>query len=378
MGERKQALAEFQTRRANELREQKRQEKVRAKEAFVSLLTEVLPNVRAFHGKGSGGGGGGNDTGFGEVRDSLSKDDRFYAVEEEGKREELFYDFVEELRKREERQRRGRKRDAKEAFVVFLKLKEDGGNLTFASTWTSFLGSLEENDKGDKRFIVSSAMSDSDRQLYFADFVIELQAMEDEKRRRIRDARRSAEKAQRDAYRDTLRSMATQGKIIPSSRWRNFEDMLSLEGTFGPVSEQDRDAPRDMFEDFVDDWADSYRRDKVFLSRLFSTFKTLIVTVDTQYGEFTKALLEEAAYSPDVYSDARRVLNREEPLTSAKLFFNELVLQAKKDGQSSTSFGRRRGGAGNRDDSSADEGEIVEDGEVEEDTTETAVQQELT
>lgn len=364
MGERKQALAEFQTRRANELREQKRQEKVRAKEAFVSLLTEVLPNVRAFHATG------GNDTGFGEVRDSLSKDDRFYAVEEERKREELFYDFVEELRKREERQRRGRKRDAKDAFVAFLKYREEGAGLTFASTWTSFLASLEEKDKLDKRFIVSPVMSDSDRQLYFADYVIELQAVEDEKRRRIRDARRRAEKAQRDAYRDTLRLMATQGKIIPSSRWRNFEDVICSEGTFGPVSEQDRDAPRDMFEDFVEDWADSYRRDKVFLSRLFSSSKSLTVTVDAQYEDFTKTLLEVAAYSPDVYSDARRVINREEPISSAKLFFNELVLQAKIDDKSSVSFGRRRGGAGNRDESSSDEGEIVEDGEVQEETTE--------
>ena len=39
-------------------------------------------------------------------------------------------------------------------------------------------------------------MSDTDRQVYFSDHVIELQNTEDEKRRRIRDARRRAEKAQ--------------------------------------------------------------------------------------------------------------------------------------------------------------------------------------
>ena len=354
MGERKQALAEFQTRRANEIREQKRQEKVRAKEAFTSLLQEVLPNVRAFNASAN--------TGFGEIRDSLSKDDRFYAVEEEEKREELFYDFVEELRKREERQRRGRKRDGKEAFIAFLKYREETGGLTFASTWTSFLASLDEKDKTDKRFIVSPAMSDSDRQLYFADYVIELQAAEDEKRRRIRDARRRAEKAQRDAYRETLRVMAVEGKILPSSRWRNFEDHISSKVSFSPVSEQDRDAPRDMFEDFVEDWADSYRRDKVFLSRLVSSSKNLTVNADTQLEGFKKAILEEAAYSPDVYSDVRRIINREEPISNIKLFLDELVLKAKKDNENTISFGRRRG-VGNRNDSSSDE-----DGEVQEDT----------
>jgi len=359
MGERKQALAEFQTKRANEIREQKRQEKVRAKEAFMALLTEVLPTLRVFNASGN--------TGFGEIRGSLSKDDRFYAVEEEVKREELFYDFVEELRKREERQRRGRKRDGKEAFIAFLKYREEAGCLTFASTWSSFLATLGEKDKGDKRFVVSPSMSDSDRQLYFADYVIELQAAEDEKRRRIRDARRRAEKAQRDAYRETLRLMAVEGKLLPSSRWRNFEDLLSSKKSFGPVSEQDRDAPRDMFEDFVDDWADSYRRDKLFLSRLVSSSKNLTVNADTQLESFTKAILSEAAYDADVYSDVRRIMNCEEPISNMKLYYDELVTKKKKDIESTASFGRRRG-VGNRNDSSSDEGEIVEDGEVKEDT----------
>jgi hypothetical protein len=72
---------------------------------------------------------------FMDVRDSLSKDDRFYAVEDETTREELFYDFVEELRKREERSKRNKKRETKEYFVSFLKTFEEQGKLTFASTW---------------------------------------------------------------------------------------------------------------------------------------------------------------------------------------------------------------------------------------------------
>jgi pre-mRNA-processing factor 40 len=70
-----------------------------------------------------------------DVRDFLSKDDRFYAVEDETTREELFYDFVEEMRKREERTKRNKKREAKDAYLAFLKLREEEGKLTFASTW---------------------------------------------------------------------------------------------------------------------------------------------------------------------------------------------------------------------------------------------------
>jgi pre-mRNA-processing factor 40 len=221
-------------------------------------------------------------------------------------------------------------------------------------------------------------MSDSDRQLYFADHVIELQAAEDEKRRRIRDARRRAEKAQRDAYREVIRIMAIEGAIIPSTRWRNVEDVITADPTFLPVQEQDHEAPREIFEDFVEDWNVLYRRDRSFLSHLVQSFskKGTHVTPDTGYEVFTKKLLEAAAYSPEVYADTRRVINREEPVSSARLHFNELVLRAKEDADEAAKSFRSKTGfkgqlrRGSTEDSSEDEGEIVEDGEVEEDEAE--------
>ena len=126
MGERKQALAEYQTKRANELKDVKRQEKVRAKEAFHRLLTDVLPSSKTFTPGTSR---------FMDVRDSLSKDDRFYAVEDETTREELFYEWVEELRKKQERSKHNKKREAKDGCLKYLKGKEEEGKLTFASTW---------------------------------------------------------------------------------------------------------------------------------------------------------------------------------------------------------------------------------------------------
>jgi pre-mRNA-processing factor 40 len=94
IGERKQALAEYQTKRINEIRNEQRRERVRAKEAFGQLLKDVLPSVSGFSARTSR---------FIDVRNSLSKDDRFYAVEDEATRESLFLDFCDEYKKREER-----------------------------------------------------------------------------------------------------------------------------------------------------------------------------------------------------------------------------------------------------------------------------------
>jgi len=131
------------------------------------------------------------------------------------------------------------------------------------------MSSLTDTEKSDSRFEISINMSETDRQLYFSDYVIELQNAEDEKRRRIRDARHRAEKAQRDVFRDRLVALAKSGIITPEARWRGVEDKVSNDPTYEPVQAQGREVARELFEDFVYDWKEEYRRDKVTLSRVW-------------------------------------------------------------------------------------------------------------
>lgn len=208
---------------------------------------------------------------------------------------------------------------------------------------------------------MSPQLTDSDRQLLFADFVIELQAAEDDKRRRIRDARRRAEKAQREAYRDVLKRLGVEGKIRPYTRWRVIEEYVTADEAFNPVSAQDRDAPREIYEEFVDTWDDMYRREREFLSRFINPPDKKEITVDpeTSFEDFSKLLLAQAEYSAELYGDTRRIINRDEPVSSARLYWEELVSRAShlngRQGTQPTSL---------QEDSSEDEGEIIEDGEV--------------
>jgi len=353
VGERKQVLAEYQTKRANEAKEQKRQEVQKAKVGFRKLLMERLPEMSvASHAR------------FHDMREKLAKDDRFFAIEEEGTREELFYDFVEEMRKREERIQMAKRKSAKDGFIKFLKEKEEQGALSFSSTWASFRAGLAPDDMKDKRFIVSETMTDLDRQVFFADHVTELQAVEDEKRRRIRDARRRAEKSQRDTYREFLCNQVKDGEINIATRWRSVEDTIENDASYLAVFTQDNDAPREIFEDFLDDLRDGYRRDKPFLSRLIysSSRGGVKVQKDSTYEHFCQDLVAAAvtAGGSDMTGDCKRMLSRE-PVSSALLFFHELHQRAKNDSPSGNGFAGRR-----KVDESEDEGEIVEDGEVDE------------
>ena len=99
---------------------------MRAKEAFTKLLTDVLPTVHMFNPVSSR---------YLEMRDYLSKDDRFFAVDDEPTRETLFLEFCEEVRKRDERKKRSQRRDSKLSLFDFLREHQEGGRLTFASTW---------------------------------------------------------------------------------------------------------------------------------------------------------------------------------------------------------------------------------------------------
>ena len=336
IGERRQALAEYQTKRSNELKDVKRLEVARGKEAFNRMLSDLLtetfdPTIR-----------------YANIRELLANDDRFHALQDEATREELFYDFVEESRKREERSRRIKKRDVKESFLGILKSYEEQGKLTFASTWSSFVSQLNEDEKNDPSFVVSQNMSDSDRQLFFADYVIQLQTLEDEKQHRILEANQRAEKAQRHAYRDRLREMAEAGSIRPDTRWRDVQVQLARHSTYDPVYAQRRDAPRELFEDFVEEWSEEFRRERVVLNRALGLDK---VKFDQALSleEFRQHLLKVASPVPDLYAEVRRILSKEDKLSSCCLLYEERVTRHSNNNDIEG------------DCSSEDEGEIIED-----------------
>jgi len=352
IGERRQALAEYQTKRTNEIRNEQRQERIRAKKTFGELLADILSSVPGFSARTSR---------FRDVRDALSKDDRFFAVEDESARESLFFDFCDDFKKRDERNKRNKKREIQKAFVSCLQEKEERGTLTYTSTWESFSLTLSEEEKSDSRFATSHELTDSDRQLYFAGFVIELQKAEDDKRRIIQDERRRAEKAQRDKYRELLHELAVKGKILPYSRWREIEELVLPDDSFKLVEEQDRGAPRELFEIFVDDWDGIYRRERSFLLRLLRPpgKPDIAISAGITFDRFKKIITEEAAYSSEIQDETSRIIGREDPVSSARLLYDELTAQTtsvKRQG------GSRRGST--KDDSSEDEGEIIEDGEI--------------
>ena len=127
-GQRKQILAEFQTKKQKEEKEQRRQELAKARKGFTEMLMLKVPQQTIL-------GAPAATLAYLDIRDRLLTDSRFFAIEDEDLRQELFYDYVEETKKREERIKATKKKEVKDGFFAFLKEKEEAGVLSHSSTW---------------------------------------------------------------------------------------------------------------------------------------------------------------------------------------------------------------------------------------------------
>jgi len=375
-GERKQALAEYQTKLAKDLRNKERQGRQRTKEGFLKLLADVVSSTTV-SGRGGNGDGGessnGNDISFLRYQDiegMLQKDERYHAVPDDETREMLFLEYVEEYRKREERRKQNEHREAQNQFVDFLKELEKQNSLTCAApySWNAFVDLLMGNDESvssDKDSLLttisSSVLNNEEKDFIFKGFLDDMKQAEEEDRLRSQEERRQAVLAQREFFRETLVQAAQDGKILPSSSYSSVVDsVLSQENSFAKLQQHDRDRPKELFEEFVNDWNEMYRRDRLFLSDLVrkrvekSNDQANFKDETTTFEAFCAVLLEEAS-DDDAAERVKQIIDESSPVTSAQLYFNELK-------QSSVSRRRTSQLALQNDvESSEDEGEIAED-----------------
>jgi pre-mRNA-processing factor 40 len=338
-GERRQALAEYQTKRQNELKNQERQERQKAKDNFTRMLAEVLPTMTAFSAWSSK---------WSDVRQVLSPDNRFKSIEDESSRETLFVEFCEDFRKREGRRRRALKREAEVAYVSFLKDRRKTGQLSLSTTYHGFQGCLSDVEWKDKKLNFLELLEESEQQRLFLDFISEVSAAEEESKRRSVEKQRSEVKELRATFRDALVRLAEQSKLTPSSLWRDSQTALNESRVYSTLLERDPGAAREIFQMFMDGWNDAYLKNRSVLSQLVSYLpeKASSVTSETTYDDFVRALSNVSSCSQELAREVERILN-EKPISSAKVYFDELKI--------------RRASIRREGEESSDEGEIFED-----------------
>ena len=339
LGERKQALAEYQTKRSKELREEERKEKQRAKQMFTQMLAELVTPSDCRQPE------------WETMRRRLSQDERFHALAEEELRESLFWDWCQDARQREERHQRQLYKENQEKFASLLQDK----GIALGQSWGSFLDRLSERDRADPRYMVSDATTDADRRAFFEDYQAELRRTEDEKR----ENQRTEEKRLKGDYRNKLRALASEGKISLSTKWKGVEEWLAQEPEAKAVANLGEDMPSSIFADFVDVWNDAYMVDRAILLQIVKpqANREIVVTSETAFADFEKSLKLELKEYPKLDPEVKRILGDTTLLSSARILFDELQRTSLGLG---VVLSRRKNGSRRRADSSDDEGEIVE------------------
>jgi hypothetical protein len=88
----------------------------------------------------------------------------------------------------------------------------------------------------------------------------------------------------------------------------------------------------------------------------------VVISTGTTYGSFKNSITNESSYSSEIQNETFRIINKDDPVSSARLLYDELVARTVDKKRNGGGTSSRRGST--RDDSSEDEGEIIEDGEL--------------
>eukprot|EP01033_Poteriospumella_lacustris_P006912 gene6912-4979_t len=290
MGEKRQAVAEYQTKRVKAEKEEAKQKAKKHREAFLRMLAEHT-DIDA-------------RTRWRQAQEMLKDDARFKNVEESREREDLFQEFIAELEKKEREDRHKHKERA--LLIVndiFNRMREpvnqasgnNGGTATVhaQSTWgehrDTLLSLLQRPDL--------RALDDGDIKRAFLDFVQKLQeeAKQEEKRKR--------EQWQRDvddSERQLLAWLVTSAQaglfvkkpkvmhapaVTESPAYTRLQALFQQQASQSsmPAVEACNRRLHVVFDKAMDALQESYRQDKKLVKKVFH------IVLHPQFGSSTSS-----------------------------------------------------------------------------------------
>lgn len=260
-GERKQNLAEYQTKKMKQEKEAKKVLARRARDNFFLLLAECSAIDSA--------------TRWREAAPLLENDKRFKEVESAYDREDYFNEFVAELKKRERAEKEDLKKEIVHEFQSLLQSLVEKGQVTHLTVWNEIRSDMIEVFNRGRL----NQLEEFEKKRIFLDYLHELQNIRREEERRARQERIDLFQRLKGAYHQDIEKVLA--KSFPNShdepRWRDIAPLLELSQSFVEIvdfNESDKTkalpgfkifTPRDIFEEFM-----AHRREEIrFHKRIF-------------------------------------------------------------------------------------------------------------
>jgi hypothetical protein len=168
--------------------------------------------------------------------------------------EEMFIEFVTELARKEQEERRANR---KKGITAFNEMLDEVKGITHASRWLDFRAQLEE--RGDSRF---DAIDENERRNVFSDRVAELRKEYDQMMKEKERKKREEEKARCEEFRLCLMDKVKEGSIKATSTWGEARADLEKESTYIALADQPSSTPRRIFLDVVEILEKAWKSDR--------------------------------------------------------------------------------------------------------------------
>jgi hypothetical protein len=289
-GSRKQCFSEYQTKRLKEEKEEKRNKVRKARDSFLKMLATDTKIGVSWRWK--------------EAEQRLASKEEYQAIETSvldlREREEMFSEFVSELARKDDEEKRAIRKANIRGFNELLDQYES--HITHNSRWLDFRPILVEannayketygNGSGDKRF---ENLDESEKKHVFNDRVSELRKKHDLYLKEKEKTKKLEEKSRRENFKKVLLDKVQEGSITALSLWRDSKLDLEKEVSYIALADQPSSTPRAIFDDVVDVLQKAYRTDRKYLRDLLDSHPDFKMKHTTTFDEMIHALTEQEA-----------------------------------------------------------------------------------
>ncbi len=215
-----------------------------------------------------------SDTKYGDIISKYCYDERWRSLDER-ERDDIFQDYLDELEKRENEERRILRESKIRAFRKILEDKK----LPIVTKWKDICLNL----KDDALF---NSMEKLDRLTAFREYITELVEKENSERE---SNKKFEEYKNRENFREFLNELIKRGEINSKSKWKTFVAKISGSDVYTILIGQPGSQPKDLFDDVVIILKDDYRRNKDNLKKILKTNSIKFLS-DTTFDQFDDRL----------------------------------------------------------------------------------------
>ncbi|XP_023731855.1 pre-mRNA-processing protein 40A [Lactuca sativa] len=292
LGERKQAFNEYLVEKKKLEAEEKRLKLKKAKDEFMQMLEESKELTSSMR--------------WSKAIALFEDDKRYKAIERPSEREDLFQDYLVDLKKKERAKLQEEKRQNRLEYRHFL---ETCGFIKVDTQWRKVKDWLEDDER-------CSRLEKIDRLEIFQEYIRELEKEDDEQRKLKKEEIKKMERKNRDEFSKMMEEHVVSGMLTVNTQWVDyFQKVKESEAYHAVASNTSGATAKDLFEDVAEELEKKYHDDKTRVKDALKIKKVSVAATWT-FKDFKDAIQDDIISPP--LSDINLQLVFEDLLKRAK------------------------------------------------------------